>query len=228
VRSKVASQTSASPAQAAPPEAVARKPKLAIFIATACGLGYLPKAPGTWGSLGGLALAALPWWAFNAYSVGVNVTGHGDELAFLHMAPWRMDPFLFCQIVLTLLAAIIGVWSADRTAKFWGVKDPGKVVIDEVSGQHITLLVGCAIPIWWRLPKDAWASYPVGFETVNSALNWKYLVLGFILFRLFDIWKPFPARQAESLAGGWGIMTDDWIAGMYAGAGLWLARAAGL
>ena len=206
----------------------ARKPRFAVFIATACGLGYLPKAPGTWGSLGGLLLALGPWWAFNMYSLGVNVTKRGDELAFLHMAPWRMDPFVFCQMVLTLLAAAIGVWSADRTAKFWGVKDPGRVVIDEVSGQHLTLLLGCAIPVWWRLPKDTWASVPLGFETVNSALNWKYLLLGFILFRLFDIWKPFPARQAESLAGGWGIMADDWFAGVYAGAGLWIARAAGL
>ena len=59
-------------------------------------------------------------------------------------------------------------------------------------------------------------------------LNWKYLLLGFILFRLFDIWKPFPARQAESLPGGWGIMADDWIAGVYAALGLWLARAVGM
>ena len=206
----------------------ARKPRLAIFIATAVGLGYLPKAPGTWGSLGGLFLAVLPWWAFNAYSVGVNITRHGDELAFLRMAPWHMDPFVFCQVTLAILAGAIGVWSADRATKFWGVKDPPRVVIDEVSGQHLALLLGCAFPVWWRLPKDAWASIPLGFETVNSVLNWKYLLLGFILFRLFDIWKPFPARQAESFAGGWGIMADDWLAGIYAGAGLWLARAAGL
>ena len=69
---------------------------------------------------------------------------------------------------------------------------------------------------------------PLGLITLHSALNWKYLLLGFILFRVFDIWKPFPARQAESLPGGWGIMADDWIAGIYAAIGLWLARAAGL
>jgi len=61
-----------------------------------------------------------------------------------------------------------------------------------------------------------------------APLNWKYLLLGFILFRVFDIWKPFPVRQAESLPGGWGIMADDWVAGVYAAIGLWLARAAGL
>ena len=49
-----------------------------------------------------------------------------------------------------------------------------------------------------------------------SLLNWKYLVLGFILFRVFDIWKPFPARRLEHLPHGWGVMADDWMAGVYA------------
>jgi phosphatidylglycerophosphatase A len=59
-------------------------------------------------------------------------------------------------------------------------------------------------------------------------LNWKYLLLGFILFRVFDIWKPFPVRQAEKLPGGWGIMADDWVAAIYAALGLWVARYLGL
>jgi len=54
-------------------------------------------------------------------------------------------------------------------------------------------------------------------------LNWKTWLLGFILFRLFDIWKPFPARQLEQLPGGWGIMADDWMAGIYAAIVLQLA-----
>ena len=49
-----------------------------------------------------------------------------------------------------------------------------------------------------------------------SLVNWKYLLLGFILFRVFDIWKPFPIRRLEKLPGGWGIMADDWMAGIYA------------
>ena len=60
------------------------------------------------------------------------------------------------------------------------------------------------------------------------ALNWKYLLAGFILFRVFDIWKPFPARLAESLPGGLGIMADDWVAGVYAAVALALARQLGL
>jgi phosphatidylglycerophosphatase A len=98
----------------------------------------------------------------------------------------------------------VGLWAAGRAARYTGQKDPQFIVIDEVSGQLITYFMPFAV------------------------LNWKSWLLGFILFRVFDIWKPFPARQAESLPGGWGIMADDWIAGIYAALGLWLARFAGL
>jgi phosphatidylglycerophosphatase A len=76
-----------------------------------------------------------------------------------------------------------------------------------------------------RLP-----GFAMGFShfAFYSVANWKFLLAGFILFRVFDIWKPFPARQAESLPGGWGIMADDWIAAVYAALGLWLLRALGL
>jgi phosphatidylglycerophosphatase A len=48
------------------------------------------------------------------------------------------------------------------------------------------------------------------------SLKWTVLLAGFLLFRLFDIWKPFPIRRLEKLPGGWGIMADDWLAGIYA------------
>ena len=107
-------------------------------------------------------------------------------------------------IPIALAIALLGVVAASRVARFSSKKDPQIVVIDEVSGQFITYLVALA------------------------PLNWKYLLLGFILFRGFDVWKPFPARQAEALPGGWGIMADDWIAGIYAAIGLWIARGLGL
>ena len=61
-----------------------------------------------------------------------------------------------------------------------------------------------------------------------SVLNWKFLLAGFVLFRFFDILKPFPCRRLEHLSGGWGIMADDWIAGLYAALVLALARHLGL
>jgi phosphatidylglycerophosphatase A len=130
---------------------------------------------------------------------------------------------------IAVILAITGVWASDRTARFVHAKDPQFVVIDEVSGQHLALLLGIVGPSF-RV-----AAHP-GLEWVGGSgtyfvvvhLSLKYLLLGFILFRVFDIWKPFPARQAEFLPGGWGIMADDWVAGVYAGIGLWIARAAGL
>jgi phosphatidylglycerophosphatase A len=201
-----------TPSSSAPPSAAPanarRKPRFAIFVATAAGLGYLPKAPGTWGSLAGVGLTLListTWmhlwnWTLSHF---LNFRGDvGQPLMFFgsFIVDSRMLPLTFAAI----FVAVIGVWASSSTAKFSGLQDPQFVVIDEVSGQMLTFVVALA------------------------PLNWKYLLLGFILFRVFDIWKPFPARQAESLHGGWGIMADDWIAAIYAGLGLWLARAFGL
>ncbi|HEV2306789.1 MAG TPA: phosphatidylglycerophosphatase A [Candidatus Acidoferrales bacterium] len=117
---------------------------------------------------------------------------------------YYVQPFPPSAVLVALVVAVVGVAAASRVAKFTGKTDPQIVVIDEVSGQFLTYLLALA------------------------PLNWKYLLLGFILFRGFDVWKPFPARQAESLPGGWGIMADDWIAGIYAAMGIWIARALGL
>ena len=94
---------------------------------------------------------------------------------------------------LAVLAAVVfavGVWSAGKAEKAFGRIDPGQVVIDEVMGQIITFI---ATP---RISR-------VG------------LIAGFILFRIFDIIKPFPARRCERFPGGWGIMLDDGVAGLY-------------
>jgi phosphatidylglycerophosphatase A len=201
-----------------------RRPWLSLFIATAAGLGNLPVAPGTWGSLGGILLAMLPWWTF----AGIGVLTKFESGFAVSIAGRAFDPFLFAQCTLAIVTAGLGVWCSSRASRFWAEKDPQRVVIDEVSGQHLTLLLGCTLPVWWRVSDAPWTGWPLGLITVHAPLNWKYLLLGFILFRVFDIWKPFPARQAESLPGGWGIMADDWIAGVYAAIGLWGARALGL
>jgi phosphatidylglycerophosphatase A len=213
-------ETRTSDAATPPSAGVARKPRFAIFVATAAGLGYLPKAPGTFGSLAGLLLAMLPSFPIMI----ITLSGAGVDFDY----PRGIDPILIVQIFFTLITACIGVWAANRASKFWCEKDPQRVVIDEVSGQHLALLLGLAVPVWWKPAAAVSYDYMLGFISFHSALNWKYLLLGLILFRVFDIWKPFPARQAESLPGGWGIMADDWVAGIYAAIGLWIARAAGL
>ncbi|MGD0306183.1 MAG: phosphatidylglycerophosphatase A [Candidatus Acidiferrales bacterium] len=205
-----------------------RKPRFALFVATAAGLGYAPKAPGTFGALAGIAMAMAPQWML--------IFGLTPALAFRKLSSetvaftWpftNVDPMFAAQVALTTVLALVGVWAAARAATYWGLKDPQRVVIDEVSGQHLALLVGGTLPTLTHVVQKS-PGLTLAMLGANAPLGWKYLLLGFILFRLFDIWKPFPARQAESLPGGWGIMADDWIAGLYAAIGLWLARSAGL
>ncbi|MBZ5695790.1 MAG: phosphatidylglycerophosphatase A [Acidobacteriia bacterium] len=207
---------------AARPPAAAGKPRFALFIATACGLGYLPKAPGTWGSL-----AAIPIY-FVVYSYYYFGSFPTDFFPNAHDYAMRAAWAASAAAVISVLLAGVGVQAASRAAEFSGKKDPQFVVIDEVSGQHLTLILGSVLPVPWSAAQTHWPGYPFGSVWPHSVLSWQYLLLGLILFRVFDIWKPFPARQAESLPGGWGIMADDWVAGVYAAIGLWIARAAGL
>jgi phosphatidylglycerophosphatase A len=193
-----------------------KKPRTAIFLATAFGLGYIPAAPGTFGSIAGLVLALIPFQLLNAAGMSGMQSFEIDRTS--------VDPLLVIQIAVAAFVAFLGVVVSALAARHWQQKDPQRVVIDEVSGQHLALLLGSAIPFWWRPETYSWAPRALGFITYQSPLNWKYLLLGFILFRVFDIWKPFPARQSESLRGGWGIMADDWIAGIYAGLCLWAVR----
>jgi phosphatidylglycerophosphatase A len=169
------------------------KDYLALSIAT-CGVGYLPLAPGTWGSLVGIAVFL--------------VVRAGSMKVFFGVAAQRNFNLLhiyYGVIVLELVAvcaiALVGIWAASRTEKLSGRKDPGKVVIDEVAGQFIALL-------------------PVPF-VLESA--WWTAILAFILFRFFDIVKPYPARRLESLESGLGIMADDIVAGVYAAIGVAIA-----
>lgn len=204
----------ASPRQptAAGKPATQSKPRLALFIATAGGLGYLKPGPGTWGSLAGAALAAISFRML-AYPQSLRYQFHGIVLDPAQAVLW-----------ITIVVALVGTWSAHRAAAFLNVTDPQVVVIDEVSGQLITLVLAAG-----QTQSDRTHIYdlmPPGLG--QGLLNWKYLLVGFILFRAFDIWKPFPVRQAEKLPGGWGIMADDWVAALYAALGLWVARALGL
>lgn len=190
------------------------KPRFALLVATAAGLGYAPKAPGTFGSIAGVALS---WFLLKLWPHG-SLTDSWPVLGSLSV------PYIFSAVVMTLAVSAAGVWASDRTANYLRTKDPQIVVVDEVSGQMIPLLFALGPTERYS---DGMSNFHSGFWWHGDA-QWKYLLVGFILFRLFDIWKPFPARQAESLPGGWGIMADDWIAGLYAAIGLWLARSAGL
>ena len=200
----------------------AAKPRFAYAVATVFGTGYLKPGPGTWGSAVGLLIAVVahPFTWFLLLGKGIEVavgktapllTGFGGTLLLL--VP---------SIAVWLILALLGVRTGQAVSQHAGTKDPQFVVIDEVSGVHLTLILALApvAPMLFLRPEDA-ATFAL-FSGM-SILNWKFLLAGFLLFRLFDILKPFPCRRLEKLPGGWGIMADDWMAGVYAAICLRLA-----
>lgn len=102
------------------------------------------------------------------------------------------------QVLFIAVIVVLGVWAASRTERLLGLKDPGKVVVDEVAGQMISLL-------------------PLSFLADGPWFVW--VIVSFNLFRLFDIFKPYPAHRFEALPGGFGIMADDLVAGLYGAIG---------
>jgi phosphatidylglycerophosphatase A len=133
---------------------------LALAVATVGGVGYVPFAPGTFGSAAGILL----WWLL------------GPSVALQALA------------IVVLFAA--GVWSGSVCEGHFCTTDPGHVVIDEVVGMLITLFLN-----------------PVG---------WGGALLAFVLFRVADVIKPYPANRFEQLHGGLGVMADDCMAAVYA------------
>lgn len=198
-------------------------PLFSYAVATALGTGYLKPAPGTWGSLVGLIVAVVshPFTWFLVFGKGL-VLGIGKDAPLLS-GPLGMLVLLVPSVAVWLILAYLGMQSGTQVAAYAGVKDPQYVVIDEVSGVHLSLILGLmpiTAPHTFLNVADAQA---FALYTGMSIVNWKYLLAGFVLFRLFDITKPFPCRRLEKLPGGWGIMADDWMAGVYAAACLRLA-----
>ena len=157
--------------------------RVAHALATGLGAGLVPIAPGTVGSLEGLAI-------------------------FLALHALNLTPAT-SVIVLTIVNVAVfaaGVWASSRVCRMTGLQDPGVIVIDEVSGQLIALM-----------PLVVWPMFSI-----------TALIISFALFRLFDIFKPYPIRKLEGLHGGLGVMADDALAGVYAAALLWLGRIIGL
>jgi len=135
----------------------------AVWLATGGWIGFVPRAPGTFGTLLGIPLA----WGLGQLPLGLNIAA---------------------VVAICLLG--VPVCSA-AVRRLGGPKDPGCIVLDEIASLPIALLgIGLA--------------------------SWQIALAGFLLHRLFDITKPPPARQLESLPAGLGIMADDWAAGAYA------------
>lgn len=144
------------------------------FTAFGFGLGNLPKAPGTWGSLLGILF----------------------YLVFSNYQAWQ-------YLVIVLACFIFGVWLCDKVSRDIGIRDYPGIVWDEVVGMMLTL--------------SAFKSF------------WSTIILAFILFRLFDIFKPWPISWIEKqVDGGLGIMLDDVLAGLMAWCCLFLLSLIGV
>ncbi len=145
---------------------------------TSCfGLGHLPIAPGTWGSIPPAVVFAAA-----AYLCSISCT-------------------VAAMAVFAVAGSVACVALAPAAIKATGKKDPGEVVADEFAGQALAFLVAVLLGAPLATTKELLA----------------ITALGFFIFRLFDIIKPFPARALEKLPDGWGILADDLMAGLYAG-----------
>ena len=143
-----------------PPERRTPFPTIALAVATVGGVGYVPFAPGTFGSAAGL----LVWWL--------------------------LGPSPLVQALGIVIVVAAGIWSGGVCEGHFCTTDPGHVVIDEVAGMLITLFL---VPVGW-----------------GGAL------IAFLIFRLADVVKPYPANRFEQLHGGLGVMADDCMAAIYA------------
>lgn len=164
-----------------------RKPEgpldyLSLAITT-FGVGFIPGAPGTYGSMVGVGTYLALSTIFGSFRYAQNLAQPEFLVAAIHAA----------ILVAFLIFILLGIWAAGRATELLGNTDPPQAVVDEVIGQ---LTVFLFIPF---------------------TFSWPLVLTGFLLFRTFDIWKPYPIDYLQHLPGGIGVCADDILAGVYAG-----------
>jgi len=137
-----------------------------------------------------VAVAIATWFGCGYFPWGPGTAGSVAAIAMAVLLHVYLGSGRITFLILTLVLLWPAIWAATRTARLVQKEDPGLVVVDEVLGQWVTLL-GAAV------------------------LEWKSWIAALLLFRLFDIWKPWPVRNFERLPGGVGIVSDDLAAGIY-------------
>jgi phosphatidylglycerophosphatase A len=144
-----------------------------------------------------VARAIATWFGCGYVPIGPGTAGSLAALAIAVVLHVYAGAGQAAFLALTGIFLLPGIWAAGATAKLLQKKDPHVVVVDEVLGQWLTL-------------------------AGTATFNWKSWLAAFTLFRLFDIWKPPPARQLEALPGGMGIVADDLMAGLYGALAIFL------
>jgi phosphatidylglycerophosphatase A len=163
--------------------------RLQLWIAQGFGVGRVPLAPGTFGSLAGVLWTAALLATGNLWCAGAGLAA----------------------------GFVLSVWLCGAAEKILGATDPGSVVLDELTA----LPLGFAGWIAFHLHASGQLPESRFFLTGQGAA---IALAGFAAFRLFDIWKPWPVRQSQSLAGGWGVTVDDFLAALYVNV-IWLPAA---
>ena len=153
--------------------------KMILFFAQGFGAGRIPFAPGTFGSLVGLLWTAL-----------LLATGS-----------------LWLYLAGIMAGFALSVWLCGAAEKILRQKDPGSVVLDEITAMPVCFLgfIGVAWVRHGQMPPP---------ENFFGARTWFIALILFALFRVFDIFKPWPVRQSQSLPGGWGVTVDDFLAAL--------------
>ena len=137
-----------------------------------------------------VALTLATWFGCGYFPWGPGTVGSLAALTVAIIVQIYLGGTRQFLLGITLVLLMPAVWAATSTARLIKKKDPGMVVVDEVLGQWVTL---------------------TGALSYSS----RSFALGFVLFRIFDIWKPWPVRVLESLPEGYGIVADDIAAGLY-------------
>jgi phosphatidylglycerophosphatase A len=148
------------------------------MLASCFGLGRLPVAPGTWGSL-------------------------PPAVVFAVLCHFNTCPLLIAIVMgaFALAGSVVCIILAPDVIAATGKADPGEIVADELAGQAVTFL---AVPFLFTGP-------------LSAGQIWTTTALGFLVFRILDIAKPWPIRRLEKLPKGWGVLADDLLAGVCAG-----------
>lgn len=178
-------------------------PRLGLI--TSLGLGRLRPAPGTWGSLPPVAVAAVVT-ALVGLPGRADMSG-GTGLLGEAVAPWAGFAWCMSMTVVFFVFAFACVRRGDEAMAVFNAKDPSSVTADETAGMALTLMM---------LPH---------FPMVNGPLTVLTIAFAFVAFRVMDIVKPWPCDRLQDWPAGWGILMDDLMAAVYAAAIVWIVTA---
>lgn len=155
-------------------------------------------------------MKAVVLWVAQGFGIGripaaPGTFGSALGLIWVQALLWTGQPWLFTAGALSAIAC--SVWFCGQAERIIGQTDPGSVVLDEIAALPVCF-VGWLILSGW--PSGA----GVGASLITDG-RWRWTLGIYALFRVFDVWKPWPVKQSQALPGGWGVTADDLLAAVY-------------